>query len=147
MAPRSQSGSPWTAGAERTSCQAGPGVGSGSEAGSGTLLVVAALLLAGIAVAVVLVLATAIAGWQRVRGAADLVALSAAVAYADGGNACRAAADIAAENQVELRRCVLAGDLLDFAVTVEVGVAADPDTLLPTDLVATSHAGALTTGG
>ncbi|MDQ7992536.1 MAG: Rv3654c family TadE-like protein [Propionicimonas sp.] len=120
--------------------------GCGAEAGSGTLLVAAAVLVAGVGVAVVLLVATALAGWQRVRGAADLVALSGAVAFADGRDACRAAARLATDNQVELRRCTVSGDLLGFAVTVEVGAAGHAYPL-PADLTATARAGTLEPAG
>jgi secretion/DNA translocation related TadE-like protein len=111
------------------------------ETGSGTLLVVAAVLVAATAVAVVLGVGSAIAAFRLVRGAADLVAFGAAVAHADGRDACAAAADLAGENGTVLRRCTIHGDLLEFAVTVEVGPA-ERTGLLPLDVTAAAHAGA-----
>ena len=109
------------------------------EQGSGTLLVAAAMLVAGVAIAAVVVVVSFLAASHRVRAAADLVALSAAVEQGSGGPACRIAARIAAANQVRLRSCAVRGDLVDFAVTVEVAGPA-PAAWLPAP-TATSHAG------
>ena len=109
------------------------------ERGSGTLLVAAAVLLAGVVIAAVVVVVAFLAASHRVRAAADLVAVSAAAEYGVGGPACRTAARIATANQVVLRGCVLRGDLVDFAVTVEVTGPA-PAAWLP-EPTATSHAG------
>lgn len=98
---------------------------TGSERGSGSLLVAAAVLVIAVATSVVVLAGSALLGVQRVRAAADLVAVSAAAAQADGGDPCAAAARVAVANQVELRECVVAGDLLDFAVTVTVAAPAD----------------------
>lgn len=98
-----------------------------AERGSGTLLMTVAVVLLAVVASVLLLVGTALAGIQRVRSAADLVALSAASAQADGADPCAAADRIAAANQVELRECGTAGDLLDFVVTVTV--AAPPDSL------------------
>ena len=113
--------------------------GNSPERGSGTLLVAAAALVAGVVITAVVVLVAFLAASHRVRAVADLVAVSAATEYGIGGPACRTAARIAAANQVVLRRCVLRGDLVDFAVTVEVTGRA-PAAWLP-EPTATSHAG------
>ena len=81
-------------------------------------------VLISLAGAAVMVVASALMVVERVRGAADLVAVSAAAAQADGGDACVAASRIATANQVELRDCRTAGDLLDFVVTVTVAAPA-----------------------
>ena len=110
-----------------------------TERGSGTLLVAAGILISGLVAAVVVVVAAAGVAGHRVRAAADLVALSAATEHSVGGQGCRAAARIAAANEVSLRECVLRGDLIDFAVTVVVAGRAPLDGL-PV-LTATAHAG------
>ena len=98
---------------------------TGGERGSGSLMTAFGVVLFGVVAAVVVLVGSGLAAAQRVRQAADLVAVSAAAASADGGDACAAAARIAAANQVELRGCEAAGDLLDFAVTVTVAAPAD----------------------
>lgn len=104
------------------------------------MLVVAAVLLIALAGTVVMLVGGTLAAVERVRGAADLVAVSAAAAQADGGDACVAASRIATANQVELRNCRTAGDLLDFVVTVTVAAPAGslPDRF---GYTARSHAG------
>ncbi len=100
---------------------------SGAERGSGTLLVTLVAVLLAVAASILLLAGAALAGIQQVRSAADLVALSAAAAQAGGAEPCAAADQFAVANQVELRECRVAGDLLDFVVTVTV--AAPPDSL------------------
>lgn len=100
---------------------------SRGEQGSGTLLVTMAVMLLAVAAAGLLLIGAAVTAIQQVRSAADLVAVSAASAQAGGDRPCAAAARIAVANQVELRDCQAAGDLIDFAVTVTV--AAPPDSL------------------
>lgn len=97
------------------------------ERGSGTLLMTVAVVLLGVGGAIALLVGGALAAVQQLQSAADLVALSAAAAQADGEDACAAARPIAQANRVELRQCQVAGDLLDFVVTVTV--AAEPDSL------------------
>ena len=113
---------------------------TGAERGSGSLMMAGGVVLLAVAGVVAVGVGSGLAGVQRVREAADLVALSAAAANADGRDACAAAARIAAANQVELRGCETAGDLLDFVVTVTVAAPADS---LPGRLGFTtrSHAG------
>lgn len=112
------------------------------------MLAAAAVVLAGVTGSLVMAVATALAAAERVRGAADLVAVSAAAEYASGSDACLAAARIATANRVELRECSVVGDELDFAVTVVVGMPADGRPgLLPADFASRAHAGWLVTGG
>lgn len=78
------------------------------------------MVLAGCA-AVVL----AYAGAQhRARGAADLVAVAGAQAYA-AGNACRAAGRAAELNGVRLVSCEAVGDAVEHVVRVEVELVLD----------------------
>lgn len=113
---------------------------SDGERGSGTLLMAAGVMLLAIAASVLLLVGAGLTGVQRVRSAADLVAVSAATAQASGEDPCLVAARIAVANQVELRGCESAGDLLDFVVTVTV---AAPAGSLPArfGFTARSHAG------
>ena len=110
-----------------------------TEGGSGSLLVAIGILVAGVALAVVVAVSTGLAAAHRVRAAADLVAVSAAAELADGGQACRIAARIAAANAVVLRECEVRGDLVDFAVTVVV--AQRPWAGWLPELTARAHAG------
>lgn len=119
--------------------------GARSDQGSGTVLVAVALLVAGVVVAVVLGVGAALAASHRVRAVADLVAISAATEHAGGGDPCAAAARIAVANGVRLEGCELRGDLVDFAVTVRVGVPAPGP--LPAGFAAVAHAGSLSSPG
>ncbi len=110
----------------------------GEERGSGTLLMFAAVVLIGALAAAGIAVAGVWVAIQRVQAAADLVAVSAAAAQAGGQDACVAAGRLARANQVELRDCSIAGDLIDFAVTVTI---AAPPGSLPVDFTTRSHAG------
>jgi len=57
---------------------------------------------------------------QKANAAADLVALSGAAAQVSGEGACRGAARAARANGVDLTQCQVSGDILEFAVSVEV---------------------------
>lgn len=92
--------------------------GRPSERGAATVLVVAflgLLLLLGAALGVVGAMVRAHRGAQA---AADLAALAAASALADGADACAAAAEIAAANGATVLTCAPAGR--DARVTVRV---------------------------
>lgn len=114
----------------------------GVQRGSGTALVAAVVLVLLAAAVVVLVVATFLVAADRARGAADLVALSAAAEQARAGNGCRAAAGVAELNGVGLVRCASKGDPFDFVVSVTIRqpVALNLP-LLPDGMLATSHAG------
>jgi secretion/DNA translocation related TadE-like protein len=75
---------------------------------------------------------------EQVRGAADLVALSAAE---DPDNACARAKQTAAANNVRLESCKETGDVFDYVVTVTV--QGDFDWWGMWAIGATSHAGRL----
>ena len=95
------------------------------------LLVGVALLVAGYEVA-----------QHRVRGAADLAAVSAATAYAEGRDACDQAERTAADNGSRLLSCSTAGDLVSYVVSVRVASSVRhrmPG--LPDRIVAEAHAG------
>ena len=98
-----------------------------NEHGSGTLLMALGVVLLGVGASIAVLVGGVLMSTQQVRSAADLVALSAAAAQADGGGACTAAGQLARANRVVLTDCQTAGDLLDFAVSVTV--VAPPDSL------------------
>lgn len=118
------------------------------ERGSGTVMAAAGgIVLVMIAVAV-MAAGVVIAAQQRVAGAADLVALSAATARAGGEDACAAAGRIAGSNDVRLLNCAAVGDILDFVVTVEVGAPLEvPLFGTQYELTAKANAGWLSVSG
>ena len=114
------------------------------ERGSGTVLVAGVVLVLMAVTAALLVIGGYLIAADRARGAADLVAVSAAAEQAGGGHGCRSAERLAERNGVELVRCVVAGDSLDFVVSVTVRQPFRVRLpLLPSGVPATSHAGRL----
>ena len=115
-----------------------------AENGSGTVLVAATVTVLMAVAAAILVVGSYLVAADHARGAADLVASSAAARVAQRGDGCAAAASIAHRNGVVLARCTVRGDTLDFVVSVtvrrpvRVGLP-----LLPDGASATSHAGRL----
>jgi secretion/DNA translocation related TadE-like protein len=116
--------------------------GLADERGSGTMLMVGVL-------GVLLALGTTaiwaagyVAAAHQARAAADLAALSAAVAIEAGDDGCAVARQVAADNGTRMSTCDRVGDQVDFVVSVEVvrpvrtGVAG-----LPTEVTAVAHAG------
>jgi secretion/DNA translocation related TadE-like protein len=119
-----------------------PAVRSADERGSGTMLMVGVL-------GVLLALGSAtiwaagyLAAAHRARAAADLAALSAAVAIGTGADGCAVARRLAADNGTRLSACDRVGDQIDFVVSVQVvrpvrtGVPG-----LPAEVTAAAHAG------
>lgn len=89
-----------------------------SEGGAATLLVVAfagVLLFAGVALAGV---AAIVLAQRTAQAAADLAALAAATTLAEGGDACAAAAEVAAANAAVVDGCAVTGQ--DTRVSVRV---------------------------
>jgi secretion/DNA translocation related TadE-like protein len=82
----------------------------------GVLAVVMSMAMAG------MLLGAYVVAVHRARVGADLVALSGAAAFEQGGAACLTAERTASENRVELITCDQAGDQLDFVVTARVRV-------------------------
>ena len=91
-----------------------------ASAGGGTVLVATVVGLSLTMAAALALLIGYAAGAQKANAAADLVALSGAAAQVSGEGACRGAARVAAANGVRLTECRVSGDILEFAVTVEV---------------------------
>jgi secretion/DNA translocation related TadE-like protein len=114
------------------------------EGGSGTVLVAGVVFVLLAVGAAILVIAAYLVAADRARGAADLVAVSAAAGRAGGGDACRTAAALAQLNGVGLERCEVGGDSLDFVVRVTVRQPARLRLpLLPDGVSVTSQAGRL----
>lgn len=90
------------------------------SSGAGTVLVATVVWLSLLMAAAVALVVGYAAAAQKVNTAADLVALSGAAAQVSGSDGCREAARVARANGVRLAQCRVAGDILEFAVAVEV---------------------------
>jgi len=94
--------------------------------------------------AAILVIGAYLVAADHARGAADLVAISAAAKVAQRGDGCAAAADVAHRNGVGLGHCAVRGDSLDFVVSVTVRQSVRVGLpLMPDGVSATSYAGRL----
>ena len=112
------------------------------ERGSGTVLVAGVVVVLMVVAAAILVIGAYLAAAGHARGAADLVAISAAAKVAQHSDGCAAAADMARSNGVSLVRCAVRGDSLDFVVSVTVRQSVRVGLpLLPERGSATAHAG------
>ena len=113
-----------------------------SELGGASVLMVGIL---GVVVALssaAIVIAGYAVGYHRARAAADLSALSGAVAFQQGRDPCGQAALTARHNRARLDRCSQVGDAVDFVVTVRVSVEARTRIpKLPRTVAAEAHAG------
>lgn len=86
------------------------GVRRDGERGSATafaLVVIGLLMLVGCAVGVV---AGLVIDHRKAQAAADLAALAAAAALQEGGDACAAGAEVAADNGAEQTSCAVEGE-------------------------------------
>jgi secretion/DNA translocation related TadE-like protein len=118
--------------------------GRDGQRGSGTVLAAAAVFTLLAVTAAALVVAAYLAAAGRARGAADLVAVSAAAEQVRRNDGCRVAGQVAELNKVRLARCAVSGDSLDFVVSVVIRQpVALRVPLLPDGVLATSHAGRL----
>jgi secretion/DNA translocation related TadE-like protein len=113
-----------------------------ASAGAGTVLVATVIWLSLLLAAGVALVAGYAAAAQKANAAADLVALSGAAAQESGEGACRGAARLAQANGVRLVSCRVAGDILEFAVAVQIEFPI-PRALpgLPDHLLASATAG------
>lgn len=116
---------------------------SRSERGGGSLLMIGVMAvvlmfsLAGVCISGYLVAV------HRARAAADLAALSGAVALNRGADGCASARRNARENDARVTSCSNVGDAIDFVITVEAEVqvgAVAPG--LPPTVRAVAYAGA-----
>lgn len=113
------------------------------ERGSATVFAVSCLALLLIVAAALGVVASLVRAHHAAEAAADLAALSAAVAMQQGGDPCSVAARIAGDNGAALATCRVSGDEVWTWVTV-----AGPRWLgQSADLTARARAGPAGTGG
>ena len=90
----------------------------------------------------VMCVATYLAAVHHVRGAADLAALSGAVAVQAGEDGCAASRRVARANETSLLTCDLIGDGVDFVISVKVVGTVRLNVLgLPTKVIGFAHAG------
>jgi secretion/DNA translocation related TadE-like protein len=113
-----------------------------NQRGSGSSLmigVIGALWLFGLGV---MCMATYLAAVHHVRGAADLAALSGAVAVQAGEDGCAASRRVARANETSLLTCDRVGDAVDFVISVKVvGSVRLHVPGLPTKIIGVAHAG------
>lgn len=101
--------------------------------------VLGALMLAGMGA---MCMATYLVAAHQARGAADLAALSGAVAMSAGEDGCAAARRVARANAASLLTCDPVGDAVDFVISVRVARTVRLDLPgLPTKITALAHAG------
>jgi secretion/DNA translocation related TadE-like protein len=87
-------------------------------------------------------MATYLTAIHQARGAADLAALSGAVAIQSGADGCSVARRVARENQTTAVSCDQTGDTIDFVISVRVARAVRLEIPgLPTKITALAHAG------
>jgi secretion/DNA translocation related TadE-like protein len=112
------------------------------QLGSGSTLmigVMGALSLFGLGV---MCMATYLAAVHHVRGAADLAALSGAVAVQAGEDGCAAATRMAHANETSLLTCDRVGDAVDFVISVRVAGRVGLNVPgLPAKIIGFAHAG------
>ena len=112
------------------------------QLGGGSILmigVMGALSLFGLGV---MCMATYLAAVHHVRGAADLAALSGAVAVQAGEDGCAASKRVALANETSLLTCARVGDAVDFVISVKVvGSVRLHVPGLPAKIVGFAHAG------
>lgn len=113
------------------------------QRGSGTALTAAVLLVAGLLTGLLLVVTGYLAALDKARGAADLVAVSAAIAQDQGRPGCQSAEVVAARNGVRLLSCRIHGDSIDFVASVKVELRVAGPSQLPNLVSAEAHAGRL----
>lgn len=116
---------------------------SRNQRGSGTVMTAAVVLVAALLTGLLAVIAGYLAALDRARGAADLVAVSAAIAQDQGRPGCQAAKEIAARNAVRLITCRIDGDSIDFVASVKVALKVAGPRQLSAEVVAKAHAGKL----
>jgi secretion/DNA translocation related TadE-like protein len=95
----------------------------GAIRGEDGVAVVMVMALVGVLVLVGLIgtgAAAIVVAHRRAQAAADLAALGAAVAVAEGGDACVAAADLAVQNGATTSACVVVGAVVTVDVVVRL---------------------------
>ena len=104
----------------------------GDQRGSASVLVAALMGVVVVLTGVALLVAGYEVAQHRARAAADLAAVSGAVAFAAGRDACDQARRTARDNDATVLSCSTVGDPVGYVVSVRV---------LPTRVVGEAHAG------
>lgn len=113
------------------------------ERGSATLIAAVGVLVLAFLMVLLVMVGSAAAQGEAVRGAADLAALAGAEAQAGNQDACAAARRSARANEVTVNGCEVAGDEVEYVVSVTVArVVHFGPVELP--LEARAHAGEVT---
>jgi secretion/DNA translocation related TadE-like protein len=87
-------------------------------------------------------MATYLTAIHKARGAADLAALSGAVAVQSGADGCSVARKVARENETTAVSCDQVGDSVDFVISVRIARAVRLEIPgLPSKITALAHAG------
>jgi secretion/DNA translocation related TadE-like protein len=90
----------------------------------------------------VMCMATYLAAAHHARGAADLAALSGAVAIRAGEDGCAAAKRVARANETSMLACDRVGDAFEFVISIQVVRRVRLNIPgLPTSITASAHAG------
>ena len=99
---------------------------SDSQRGSATVLTVSAIAVIFMLVGAAIIVTGYVLAARRAGQAADLAALSAAATIDFGEPGCPVAEQIALKNGARVVNCDHVGDVLEFAVTVEVRLDVSP---------------------
>ena len=97
-------------------------VGRPDERGAASILMIGLMAVVVMLGSAAIVIAGYLEAHHRARAAADLAALSGAVAYQQGHDPCAQADRTARGNGATARDCDQVGDQIDFVVTVRVAV-------------------------
>ena len=115
-----------------------------SERGSGSMLMVGVMTVMVMLSLGAVCLAGYLVAVHRARSAADLAALSGAVAYSSHGDGCAAARSNARRNHARVVSCEQLGDSVEFLLSVKVEVEVQVGVVgLPRTIQAAAHAGAV----
>jgi secretion/DNA translocation related TadE-like protein len=112
------------------------------ERGSASVLVAGLLGVLVVLTGVALLVAGYETAQHRVRAAADLAAVSAAAAFAQGRDACHQARRTAGDNGATVLSCSTVGDPVEYVVSVRVALPVRSRVRgLPARVVGEAHAG------
>lgn len=116
----------------------------GRERGAGTVLIMAVMLIAAMTAFISACLLAWVGCAHKARSVADLAALAASQAYANGQDACPVAKLTASSNGATMTACAVESNGVNFVVTVTVMVQASPQLGVgPDHFTQTSAAGNL----
>ena len=114
----------------------------GDQRGSASVLVAAVMGVVVVLTGVALLVAGYEVAQHRARAAADLAAVSGAVAFAAGRDACDQARRTARDNDATVLSCSTVGDPVEYVVSVRVALPVRSRVRgLPTRVVGEAHAG------